>query len=296
VERSAGEFDGLVSGREADNAQNPAADAAGVDAPRVDKEELTAPGTAPITPATGHPDDENDNDATLGAAPALPVPSAYHIGIEEHDLRVTNVDFLHYQVLPVLILLVLSVGLIGTAMLCAADTERGTARLLTISPVSAWALVAGRMFGGTIVSLAVLAVAIIFCIAFHAISPPIDHWPALIFLFGCTALCASGMGAALGAILQGQRIVAMASSILAAYLFFLGGGFTTIAFLPAWLQHISLLNPIRYAIDGMRQALFYPDLRGVATDLAVLIGTAIGAVLVGSGVVVRSWRNGPVSA
>ena len=83
---------------------------------------------------------------------------------------------------------------------------------------------------------------------------------------------------------------------VATYFFFLGGGFTTIAFLPKWLQHISLLNPIRYAIDGMRQALFYPDLRGVATDLAVLTGTAIGAVIIGSGVVVRSWRYCPVAA
>ena len=45
-------------------------------------------------------------------------------------------------------------------------------------------------------------------------------------------------------------------------LFFLGGGFTTIAFLPQWLHNISVFNPIRYSIDGMRQALFYPTLSG----------------------------------
>ena len=53
---------------------------------------------------------------------------------------------------------------------------------------------------------------------------------------------------------------------------------------------MSALNPIRYAIDGMRQALFYPDLTGFSIDIAVLIGTALVAVLIGSLVVRRSWR------
>ncbi len=55
--------------------------------------------------------------------------SPYRIGVIEQDMRQTNVDFLHYQILPVLILLILSVGLIGTALLCAQDVERGTARI-----------------------------------------------------------------------------------------------------------------------------------------------------------------------
>jgi ABC-type multidrug transport system permease subunit len=83
----------------------------------------------------------------------------------------------------------------------------------------------------------------------------------------------------------------MMSSIVATYLFFLGGGFTTIAFLPAWLRHVSDFVPIRYAIDGMRQALFYPDLHGVATDLMVLSATAAVAVAVGAVMVRRSWSH-----
>jgi ABC-type multidrug transport system permease subunit len=81
----------------------------------------------------------------------------------------------------------------------------------------------------------------------------------------------------------------MASSIVATYLFFLGGGFTTIVFLPSWLRTVSALVPIRYAIDGLRQTLFYPGLEGVGTDLAVLGATALGAMVVGAVTVRRSW-------
>ena len=99
------------------------------------------------------------------------------------------------------------------------------------------------------------------------------------------------MGATLGALLHDARTVTMAASTLANYLFFLGGGFTTIAFLPTWLQDISAFDPIRYAIDGMRQALFYPTLDGVNTDLVVLVMTALLATAIGSVAVRRSWST-----
>ena len=98
------------------------------------------------------------------------------------------------------------------------------------------------------------------------------------------------MGTALGSVLRGTKNIGMAASLLATYLFFLGGGFTTIAFLPAWLRNISTFNPIRYAIDGMRQALFYPNLSGFSRDLAVLLGAAALSVLIGSTLVHRSGR------
>jgi ABC-2 type transport system permease protein len=215
----------------------------------------------------------------------------YLVSISEQDLRKTTVDFLHYQVLPVFILLILTSGLMGTALLCAHERERGTARHLIIAPVPDWVLVAGRLLGGFCTSFAVLIPAAGICILAGILAPPANHWPALAILFVVTALGAAGMGALLGTLLHGTRNIVMAATILATYLFFLGGGFTTIAFLPQWLQDISALDPIRYAIDGLRQVLFYPDLSGFSTDIAVLIGTALVAVCLGSITVRRSWSR-----
>jgi ABC-2 type transport system permease protein len=239
-------------------------------------------------------------DATaLGAHPAY-TPSSipgsdasnpYLISIDEHDLRQTNVDFMRYQVIPVFILLVLHIGLMGTALLCAQDQERGTALYLVLAPVSDWAFVAGRLLGGFCASCLAVIIAGGLCLLFGVLAPPANHWPALIALFAATALSASGMGAILGTFLRGTRTIALAASLLATYCFFLGGGFTTIAFLPQWIQAISFFDPFRYAIDGMRQALFYPDLTGFSSDLAVLIGTAVVAVFCSSLVVRRSWSG-----
>lgn len=218
-------------------------------------------------------------------------PNPYQIDIHEHNLRVTDVDFLHYQILPALVLLVLNVGLLGTALLCARDSERGTARHLLLAPLSPWALIAGRLLGGTLAALIALVPALLLCILFGVVAPPADHWPALMALFLATALCASGLGAVVGTVLRGSRTVTLAAAVLATYLFFLGGGFTTIAFLPGWLRAISAFNPIRYAIDGLRQALFYPNLLGVPLDLVVLLITALAAIGAGTLSIRSSWHH-----
>lgn len=110
-----------------------------------------------------------------------------------------------------------------------------------------------------------------------------DTPAALVTLF------ASGLGAMLGTLLRGPRVIALAASLFTKYLFFLGGGFTTIAFLPAWLHLVSAFNPTRYAIDGLRQTLFYPDLAGFGVDLAILTDAALVAAALGA-VAVRHSR------
>ena len=232
-----------------------------------------------------HPD--NDAPPQLVLPPGAVSINPYHITVAEHDLRKTRVDFLHYQVLPVLILLILNVGLMGTALLCAGDAERGTARLLRCAPLPAWVVPAGRLLGGVLACTIALVPAVLICAGTGIMSPPLGHWPAVAALFLCTAAGASGLGAALGVLLRGSGNIALAASVLATYLFFLGGGFTTIAFLPDWLRTMSAFDPMRYAIDGLRQALFYSDLTGFGLDLAALLGTAVLSVAAGTFVMQR---------
>ena len=74
-------------------------------------------------------------------------------------------------------------------------------------------------------------------------------------------------------------------------LFFLGGGFTTVAFLPNWIQTVSQFVPTSYAINGLRQALFYPSLIGFERDLSVLAGCAIVSVVLAALMLTRAWKR-----
>ena len=213
----------------------------------------------------------------------------YRVNVMTALTRASTVDYVHYAVIPCLVLLILSVGVMGTALLCARDIERGTARHLALAPVSPVVLVAGRLLGGVLVSLVVIVPTLAVAAVTGLIAPPAGHWPALALIFLATAVCAAGLGAVLGATLRGARAVSMAAAVICTYLFFLGGGFTTIQFLPPWLRHVTAFVPISYAIDGLRQSLFYPGLYGFGADMRVLLGTAIVAVVAGGAVVRRAW-------
>ena len=252
-----------------------------------------------------------------GPSAGLLLPSPYRIAVAEHDLRNTNVSFLQYQVIPIIVLIVISIGLLGTALLTARDFERGTAKMLVMSPVRRSALVLGRLLGGLLITLALVTPLVVVGFLTHRIPycsdssnapgwvsmvfsgpcgwslpvPSLAHGMALIALLVAVSLMTVGLGTLLGIALRDARLVTMTGLNASAYLFFLGGGFTTVAFLPHWLQAVSRFVPTSYAIEGLRQALFYPDLSGFGHDIAVLTLCALLSVLLASSQLTRAWRR-----
>src|SRR5439155_1139673 len=124
--------------------------------------------------------------------------------------------------------------------------------------------------------------------------PPVSwtHGLALVALLGAVTLATVGLGTLLGVALRDTRLVTMTGLNASAYLFFLGGGFSTVAFLPHWLQVASRFVPTSYAIEGLRQALFYPELTGFGHDLLVLTGCAALSIVLASTQLARAWRRG----
>jgi ABC-2 type transport system permease protein len=121
--------------------------------------------------------------------------------------------------------------------------------------------------------------------------PSWTHGLALLGLFAAVTLTTVGLGTLLGIALRDARLVTMTGLNASAYMFFLGGGFTTVAFLPEWIQVVSRFVPTRYAIDGLRQALFYPDLIGFERDIAVLSACAVASVALAAFTLAHAWRR-----
>jgi ABC-2 type transport system permease protein len=216
-----------------------------------------------------------------GASQGLVVPNPYRVDVAEHDLRQTTVTFAKYQTVPVVILLIINVGVLGGALIGARDHERKTMVFLRTAPMRPWSLVTGRLAGTTLaVATVVVPTVAILCLD-HVIKPSAGHWPALVAVLGATTLLAAGTGVTLGAAVKRSATVALIAITVSSYLFFLGGGFTTIAFLPTWIRDASRAVPTSYAIDAMRQTLFYPNLHGLGTDLAAICGFTLAAVLGG---------------
>jgi len=245
------------------------------------------------------------------------LPNAYRIAVAEHDTRDTNVSFLQYQVIPIIVLIVISIGLLGTSLLTVRDFERGTAKLLVLSPVGRLPLVVGRLLGGTLITALLVTPLVALGFVTHRLpwcgegvelSPlasmlvsgpcgwnlPVPTWShglALVALLVTVTLMTVGLGTLLGVALRDARLVTMAGLNASAYLFFLGGGFTTVAFLPHWIQVASRFVPTSYAIEGLRQALFYPVLTNIGHDLLVLSGCAVLSMALAAMMLTRAWRR-----
>jgi len=220
----------------------------------------------------------------------LVVPNPYRVDIAETDLRKTDVPFDTYQTLPVLLLLIIVVGVLGGALLGSRDHERRTITFLRQAPISRASFVLGRLLGALLATSTVVVPVVAYLTWNGTIDPPPGHWPPFLAVLAATAILSAALGVVLGLVLRRSTTVALAGVTVATYLFFLGGGFTTIAFLPAWLRALSRAVPTRYAIDGMRQTLFYPDLRGLTTDLLVLGAFAAAALACGVVALGRSAR------
>src|SRR5256886_7084294 len=91
-----------------------------------------------------------------GPSSGVLLPNPYRVAVAEHDLRDTNVSFLQYQVIPIVVLIVISVGVLGTALLTARDFEHARAKMLLLSPAGGWPLVVGRLLVGTLITIGLL--------------------------------------------------------------------------------------------------------------------------------------------
>ena len=206
------------------------------------------------------------------------VPNPYRVAIAETTLRKTNVGFLAYEIAPVILLVILSVGTLGIGWLTAADIGSGAVSCLRTTPASGLGLASGRLAA----ALGVIAVVDAPLVANAAWAERIGaaRIAAVCALVLLAAAVSVGLGLVVALIFRRPRLVVMASTTLCSYLCSLRGGFTTIAFFPSWPQAMSAVVPRRYAIDGLRQVLFYAQPEHLALDLAVLGVVALVSVLV----------------
>lgn len=233
--------------------------------------------------------------ATLGEGDVAPgtvsgLPNPYRVDVAETDLRTPDVSFLAYQVVPVLALLSLTAGTLVTALAIAGERESGALRAVSLAPVRRAALVAGRLLGGTLAAAALLAVAVGACALVGALHPPAGRWPLLGLLLLVTAIGSVGLGVLVGLVTRRVTTTALLGVNVATASFLLGGGFTTIAFLPSFVQDVARAVPTYYAVDAVREVLFYESMPALGRDVAVLLATAVVSLVVGSLALARRSR------
>ena len=188
---------------------------------------------------------------------------------------------------------VLAMSTMFTAMFSAGsivwDREFGFLREMLVAPIPRWAIVLGKVLGGA--TVATLQGMLILVLAGGAGVP---YNPVLLVTLGVELLVLSFTLTALGVVMA-SRIKSMqtfmaVNQLVLLPLLFLSGAMFPLGNLPTWLHVLTRINPVTYAVDPMRRAVFEhlsvaPAVRHVLSpgltwgSWTVSVGIEVGLVL-----------------
>ena len=177
------------------------------------------------------------------------------------------------------------------------DRENDFSQEMFVSPISRYSIIIGKILGESLVALpqaaAILAFAFIVGIRANA---------AEVFGLVIAGLLICLLGGAFGVLvlsnLSSQEMAGQVFTFVMLPQFFLAGIFNPIKVLPPYLEILSRISPMRYAVDLARGAFYagrpeFPRtvLDPPIVDLAVMAGMFVAFLVVGTALFVRNERN-----
>jgi ABC-2 type transport system permease protein len=169
---------------------------------------------------------------------------------------------------------------LGVEMLL--ERRRGLWKRLRSAPVSKLMLLAGKAASGTLISLLVLAVCFTFAMLVFGVRVQGSLTGFLLIAISC-ALMAATFGLLVAALGNSPATARGITTLAVLMMVMLGGAWVPAFVFPAWLQEVTRVVPVRWAVDGF-DAMTWRGL-GLSAAVAptlVLIGFAVlfGAIAV----------------
>lgn len=177
------------------------------------------------------------------------------------------------------------------------DRENDFTQEIFISPISRYSIIFGKIVGESLVALVQAIVIIIFGIVI-GVPFTIGNLVGMIPVAIVICLLGGGFGLLLLASLRSQRAANQIFPYLIFPQFFTAGIFSPIRVLPWYLDILSRISPLRYAVD-LTRGVFYagqPEygrvvLAGPLTNFTIMVAMFAVFLFIGTGIFVRSERN-----
>ncbi|HEX7588676.1 MAG TPA: ABC transporter permease [Anaerolineae bacterium] len=177
------------------------------------------------------------------------------------------------------------------------DRENDFSQEIFVSPISRYSIIFGKILGETMVALPQGIAIIIFA---FVIGVPLGlaQVGGLLLVGFVTALYGGAFGVMLLSMASSRRAADQIFPFLLLPQFFTAGIFAPIKVLPFYLEILSRLSPLRYAVD-LTRGIFYlgqPEYESVVlttplANMAILGGSFVLFMAIGTFLFVRSERN-----
>jgi ABC-2 type transport system permease protein len=177
------------------------------------------------------------------------------------------------------------------------DREEDFSQEIFVSPVSRYAIVAGKIIGEALVAMPTgLGIVVVGILIGVPLSPLVLL--ALVPVSLLIAIYGGAFGLLVLSNLTSQRTANQVFSFILLPQFFLAGVFNPIHDLPLPLAILSALSPLRYAVELMRNVVYglqpgvpAPTTTPASINVAVMAASFLGFLVAGTILFVRAERN-----
>jgi ABC-2 type transport system permease protein len=150
------------------------------------------------------------------------------------------------------------------------DREFGFLKEMLAAPASRETIVIGRTLGGA--TTAIIQGAIIFVIGTLVTGTPLPPPANFIGILAMMTILSSflvSVGIAFASVVTEVETFQLIMNLIVMPLFFLSNALFPVSSMPEWLRAASALNPISYAVDGLRTMMIGQGGFGLAADFGV---------------------------
>ncbi len=160
------------------------------------------------------------------------------------------------------------------------DRKLDVLKEILVAPVSRTAIFFGKVVGGSTESLMQGVILLAIGLWLFRV-PPLGALFALVFVL-LLAIAFVSIGLFIGSFFDSFEGFQAILSFLLFPLFFLSGALFPVSNLPAWLTAMVRLNPVTYAVDGLRGSTVGVHAFPYALDLGVLLGFCLLMLALGT--------------
>jgi len=214
--------------------------------------------------------DDNQRARRIGTAPRVVARNWFN----------PNLTFQWFTVPGLIAIIALLIALIVTSLSVARERELGTFDQLMVAPLRTHEILLGKMLPPLMIGLVLVTVYIVATIVIFGV--PLRG--SLVLLYGGTMFFLAaviGVGLFISSLATTQQQAILGAFLFMAPAVLLSGFATPIENMPKWLQHVTLVNPLRYYLVIVRGVFLKGmDFADVARSTAPLAVIAIATLSV----------------
>jgi len=192
-------------------------------------------------------------------------------------LRLSYLDFLA----PGMVIVAVALSSMTSGVSVIWDRQFGFLKEVLVAPVSRLSIVVGKALGGSTVAtlqgLAILAVSVLLGVQINILG----LLPGLTFIL-LTSIFAVGLGLIIASKVNDFEGFGLIMNLLVFPLILLSTAFFPLESAPNWMKGVIYLDPLTYAVDGLRGAIVGGSAMPLTLDLTILSGLCALTMLLGA--------------